>query len=235
MKMEIRPAGERGIANHGWLNSAHTFSFGDYHDPKHMGFRALRVINEDRVAAGGGFPTHGHRDMEILSYVLEGQLGHKDSMGTGSVIRPGDIQRMSAGTGVQHSEMNASKTEGVHFLQIWIIPDRAGYTPGYEQLPVPEAERRGQWRVIAAGKATRGAVTVHQDVTLSTTIVSKGETRSYQLPSGRNAWVHVARGSAQIAGAALTAGGAVGITEGGAINVTGTGDGDTEVLLFDLA
>ena len=235
MQMEIRQAGERGIANHGWLKSAHTFSFGDYHDPKHMGFHALRVINEDRVAAGGGFPTHGHRDMEILSYVLEGQLGHKDSMGTGSVIRPGDIQRMSAGTGVQHSEMNASKTEGVHFLQIWIIPDRAGHAPGYEQLAIPEAERRGQWRVIAAGKPTAGAVTVHQDVTLSTTIVDKGETRSYQLPNGRNAWVHVARGAAEVAGVALTAGGAVGITDGGTITVTGSGDGDTEVLLFDLA
>src|SRR5438874_5447602 len=173
--IKVRLKDERGHANHGWLDSHHTFSFADYHDPEHMGFHDLRVINDDRVAPGQGFGTHGHRDMEIISYVLDGALEHKDSIGTGSVIRPGDVQRMTAGTGVRHSEFNASKTEPVHFLQIWIQPARTGIAPGYEQKTFPESARRGQLRLIAAADGRDGAVTIHQDAAVYATTLARGE------------------------------------------------------------
>ena len=230
--MQIRRSHERGHADHGWLDSRHTFSFGDYHDPDHMGFRALRVINEDRVAPRGGFPTHGHRDMEILSYVLEGELGHKDSMGTGSVIRPGEVQRMSAGTGVQHSELNASRDRPVHFLQIWIVPDRRGHQPGYEQKAFPEAERTGALKLVASSDGRDGSVTVHQDVSLYSAVLRPGDRVQYTLPAGRHAWIHVARGEVDIDGTRLTAGDAAAIDEAKVIELAGAGG---EVLLFDLA
>src|SRR6476620_7839916 len=191
----IRKAAERGGANHGWLDTKHTFSFADYHDPAHMGFRDLRVLNEDRVTAGEGFPTHAHRDMEILSWVLEGELEHRDSMGNGSVIRPGELQRMSAGTGVRHSERNPSGANPLHFLQIWIFPERNGLTPSYEQKDFPEPERRGKLRLIGSPDGRDGSVTIHQDVRLSTALLKKGDEVSLPLAQGRSAWVQVARGS----------------------------------------
>jgi redox-sensitive bicupin YhaK (pirin superfamily) len=230
--MQIRRSHERGHADHGWLDSRHTFSFADYYDPDHMGYRALRVINEDRVAPRGGFPTHGHRDMEILSYVLEGELAHKDSMGTGSVIRPGDVQRMSAGTGVQHSEMNASRERPVHFLQIWILPDRRGHQPGYEQKAFPEAERTGALKLVASSDGRDGSVTVHQDVSLYSGVLRAGDRVQYTLAAGRHAWIHVARGEVDVDGTRLSAGDAAAIDEAKVIEIAGAGG---EVLLFDLA
>ena len=230
--MQIRRSHERGHADHGWLDSRHTFSFGDYYDPDHMGFRALRVINEDRVAPRGGFPTHGHRDMEILSYVLEGELAHKDSMGTGSVIRPGEVQRMSAGTGVQHSEMNASGDRPVHFLQIWIMPDRRGHQPGYEQKAFPEAERTGALKLVASSDGRDGSVTVHQDVSLYSGVLRPGDRAQYTVAPGRHAWIHVARGEVDVDGTRLSAGDAAAIDEAKVIELAGAGG---EVLLFDLA
>jgi redox-sensitive bicupin YhaK (pirin superfamily) len=231
--LTIRRAAERGLADHGWLRSFHTFSFADYHDPRHMGFRALRVINDDTVAAGQGFGTHGHRDMEILSYVLDGELGHKDSMGTGSVIRPGELQRMSAGTGVRHSEMNASKTNPVHFLQIWIVPDRANHEPGYEQIAFPRAERQGKLRLVASPDGAEGSVHVHQDARLYATLLDGDEAVTHTIAPGRHAWVHVARGNATVNGTALAAGDAVSTSEAGTLTIDhGTG---AEVLVFDLA
>jgi redox-sensitive bicupin YhaK (pirin superfamily) len=230
--MMIRRSHERGHADHGWLDSHHTFSFADYYDPEHMGYRALRVINEDRVAPGGGFPTHSHRDMEILSYVLAGGLGHKDSMGNGSVIRPGDVQRMSAGTGVAHSEMNASRQEPVHFLQIWIIPDRRGHQPGYEQKHFPVDDRTGQLRIVASPDGRQGSVTVHQDVTLHSGVLRDGDHVRYELPAGRHAWIHVAQGAIVVNGTRLEAGDAAAIDQPGVIDLAGAGG---EVLLFDLA
>jgi len=233
----IRRAGDRGFADHGWLKSRHTFSFADYVDPDFMGFRVLRVINEDRVAAGQGFPTHPHRDMEILSYVLDGALEHKDSMGTGSVIRPGDVQRMTAGTGVTHSEYNHSKTEGVHFLQIWIPPNRRGLTPSYEQKSFPEAERRGRFRVIASPDGRDGSVTVHQDASLHSALVTAGETATYETAPGRHVWLQVARGRATLDGEELAQGDGVAIApDGGEALVLrlGTPDPVAEILLFDM-
>src|SRR5687768_5593269 len=180
--MRIRRAQDRGHANHGWLDSHHTFSFADYYDPSHMGFRALRVINEDRVEPSRGFGTHPHRDMEIISYVLEGGLEHRDSMGTGSVIRPGDVQRMSAGTGVTHSEFNASRSDLVHFLQIWIMPEKRGITPSYEQKSFPEAERQGKLRLVASRDGRDGSVLVHQDVNLYASLLGAGEQVRYEVP-----------------------------------------------------
>lgn len=231
--MIIRRANDRGFADHGWLRSFHTFSFAGYHDPAHMGFSALRVINEDRVAAGQGFGRHPHRDMEILSYVLDGALEHKDSMGTGSVIRPGDVQRMSAGTGVAHSEFNASKTDPVHFLQIWILPDRAGHKPGYEQKNFSREERQGKLRLVASPDGRDGSVSIHQDATLRAALLAKGERATYALPAGRNAWVHVARGAVTLNGERLEAGDAAAIEEPGELALEGV-DGAGEVLLFDL-
>ena len=232
--MKIRPALERGHAVHGWLESYHTFSFADYMDPSHMGFRALRVINEDRVQAGQGFGRHSHRDMEIVSYVLEGALEHKDSMGTGSVIRPGDVQRMSAGTGVFHSEFNASKSELVHFLQIWIMPDRAGHAPGYEQKTFADADKRGKLTLVVSPDGQGGSVSVHQDARVFATLLARGEKVTHELAPKRGAWVHVARGAIEIDGTRLHAGDAAAIDEAKTITIAGALDEPSEALLFDL-
>jgi len=233
MKLSIRRAGERGRADHGWLLSYHTFSFADYYDPAHMGFRALRVINEDRVQPGKGFGTHSHRDMEIISYVLEGALEHKDSMGTSSIIRPGDVQRMSAGSGVTHSEFNASRDELVHFLQIWLLPARPGGKPGYEQKAFPEEERTGKLRLVASPDGRDGSVTIQQDVELYAGLLCTGETLRHPLAAGRHAWVHVARGQLEIGGEQLEAGDAVAVSDARGLELAGSDA--SEVLLFDLA
>lgn len=227
----IRRADERGHADHGWLDTYHTFSFADYHDPAHMGFRALRVINEDRVRGGRGFGTHGHRDMEIISYVLEGALGHRDSTGTDGVLRPGEVQRMSAGTGVMHSEMNASYDETVHFLQIWILPERGGITPGYEQKKFEDDEKRGKLRVVASPDARDGSVKIHQDVTLYTTLLDDGQSVTHDFAPGRYGWVQIARGEAELNGQKLAAGDGAAIADESRITLRGQG---AEVLLFDL-
>ncbi|GAC1549936.1 MAG: pirin family protein [Myxococcales bacterium] len=229
----IREAKQRGTTRIGWLDSKHTFSFGDYYDPEAMGFRSLRVINEDRVEPGQGFGTHGHRDMEILSYVLEGQLGHKDSLGNGSIIRPGELQRMTAGTGVQHSEQNASRTEGVHFLQIWLLPSRKGLAPGYEQKAFPAAERQGKLRLIAAPGGEDGAVEVHQDARLYSALLEAGQPVEHALSAGRHAWVQVARGAATLAGKRLAQGDGAAISGEPGVRIEALEP--SEVLLFDLA
>ena len=228
-----RRAKDRGRTDWGWLDSRHTFSFGEYHDDRHMGFRSLRVINDDRVQAGAGFGTHGHRDMEILSYVLEGALAHKDSSGGGGVIRPGEIQFMRAGTGVTHSEQNASKTEPVHFLQIWIVPDARGLAPFYDQKPFDEQAARERFVRLAAKGGADGAVDVHQDVALWMTRLSRGDTRVHELAPARHAWLHVARGSLALNGHALEEGDGAAVS--GEPRVELQGEGDAEVLLFDLA
>jgi hypothetical protein len=231
-----RRARDRGHADHGWLDTRHTFSFGDYHDPRHMGFRALRVINEDRVAPGAGFPTHGHRDMEIISYVLSGALEHRDSLGTGSVIRPGDVQRMSAGTGVRHSEYNHSADEPVHFLQIWIEPAEAGIPPGYEQRSFPPGEMRGRLRLIASRDGAEKSVTIHQDARVYAGALPAGQAVTHPLESGRHAWVQVARGAVDVGGHALGQGDGVAVSAEGAVVIAGAdGDEPAEILLFDLA
>ena len=196
--LTIRNAEERGTANMGWLNSRHSFSFGHYFDERWMGFGPLRVINEDRVQPGEGFPTHGHRDMEILSYVLSGELEHKDSIGNGSVIRPGDLQRMSAGTGIRHSEYNASNENLVHFMQIWIIPDTQGLAPGYEQISLDDDEKRGKFRLIGSRDGRDGTVTIHQDLNLLATLLCEGEQVSYELGDNRKGWIQIARGTAHV-------------------------------------
>ncbi len=229
---EVRRGHERGLAEHGWLRSMHSFSFADYHDPQHMGFGPLRVINEDRVQPGQGFGTHGHRDMEILSYVLEGALAHRDSMGNGSVIRPGDVQRMSAGTGVRHSEFNASEREPVHFLQVWIEPDVRGLAPGYEERRFEAADKRGRLRLIASPDAAEGSVTLHQDASVYAALVDGAEAVEFAQRPGRRTYVHVARGAVQVDGHALEAGDAVKIT--GEARVRIARGRDAEVLLFDL-
>jgi len=228
-----RLANERGHADHGWLDTRHTFSFADYYDPKQMGFRALRVINEDRVAPGQGFGTHGHRDMEILSYVLEGALAHKDSMGTGSTIRPGDVQRMTAGSGVMHSEFNASANEIVHFLQIWILPDQAGLPPGYEEKHFSNTDKQGRLRLIASPDAAEGSVTIHADARVYAGRFGRDQAATLKLADGRHAWVHVARGRARVAGQELGPGDAVALSGEPAVEVQGVED--AEVLVFDLA
>jgi hypothetical protein len=230
----IRPAQERGTANFGWLDSRHTFSFGEYYDPSHMGFADLRVINEDKVTPGQGFGTHGHRDMEIISYVLEGALEHKDSIGTGSIIRPGDVQRMSAGTGIQHSEYNASKTEPVHFLQIWILPEQKGIEPGYEQKTFTEADKRGRLCLVGSQDGRDGSITIHQDVNLYAAALNQSEKVNHTFANGRTAWLQVVRGSVQLNEQTLTAGDGVAITNEAAITLQGAVN-DTEVLLFDMA
>ena len=230
--MEIRRAKERGLADHGWLKSFHTFSFADYHDAAHMGYRTLRVINEDRVAGDKGFGAHSHRDMEIVSYVLAGALEHKDSMGTGSVIKPGDVQRMSAGTGVTHSEKNASSTETVHFLQIWIMPAKKGLAPAYEQKSFTDDEKRGRLRLIASQDGRDGSVTVNQDANIWAGLFDAGERASFEVAAGRGAWVHVVRGAVEVGGKLLEAGDAAAIDEPGKLEIIGKNAG--EVLVFDL-
>jgi quercetin 2,3-dioxygenase len=230
----IRPAQNRGTANFGWLDSRHTFSFGNYYDPKHMGFADLRVINEDKVTPGQGFGTHGHRDMEIISYVLEGALEHKDSIGTGSVIRPGDVQRMSAGTGIQHSEYNASTTELVHFLQIWILPEQKGIEPDYEQKTFSEEEKRGRLRLVGSRDGRDGSITIHQDVNLHTTVLQEGNEVSHTFANGRVAWVQVVRGAIQLNHQLLTTGDGAAITQESVIQLRGIAN-DAEVLLFDMS
>ena len=231
--LTLRRAEERGRANFGWLDSRHTFSFGSYFDPAHMGFGALRVINDDRVAGGEGFPPHPHADMEIVSYVLDGALEHKDSLGTGSVIRPGDVQRMSAGSGIRHSEFNASPTEPVHFLQIWISPERKGLKPGYEQKTFSKEEKRGKLRLVGSRDGRNSSVTIHQDVDLYATVLGEGDTVTHELKRGRKAWVQVARGAVRLNGEALREGDGVAVEEAGRLEFAGRAS-DAEVLLFDL-
>jgi len=228
----VRPSRERGHAAHGWLDSHHTFSFADYHDPSHMGFRALRVINEDRVEPARGFGTHQHRDMEIVSYVLEGALEHKDSMGTGSIIRPGDVQRMTAGTGVAHSEYNQSKSEGVHFLQIWIVPEKAGLQPSYQQKNFPIDERKNQLRLVASRDGRDGAVTVHQDAEIYAAVLDEGAAVSHSLAPGRHAWVQVARGAVTLNGRPLDEGDGASVSEEAQLDLKARAP--AEVLVFDL-
>jgi redox-sensitive bicupin YhaK (pirin superfamily) len=228
---ELRLARERDHAEHGWLDSWHSFSFADYYDPHHMGFSALRVINEDRVQPGRGFGTHGHRDMEIISYVLEGSLGHRDSMGTGSTIRPGDVQRMSAGTGVMHSEFNHEPQGVTHFLQIWIEPGVRGIAPSYEQKHYSEADKRGRLRVIASPDGRDGSVTIHQDALLFAGLFDGAEQARYRLEGGRKGYVHVARGRVDVNAHRLSAGDAL-KSDGGEL-VIERGEG-AEVLVFDL-
>ncbi len=231
--IEIRRSGERGSADHGWLKTLHSFSFADYYDPRHMGFGALRVINEDRVAPGTGFGTHGHRDMEIITYVLEGALAHRDSLGNGSVIRPGDVQRMSAGTGVQHSEYNHEKQGVTHFLQIWIEPAQRGIAPGYEQRHFDEMRRRGRLQPIAAPDAREGALTIHQDAIVYAGLFDGGESVALAIGSGRRLYAHLVRGRLHVNGQALEAGDAASFTEETAF-VFDRGQ-DAEALVFDLA
>jgi quercetin 2,3-dioxygenase len=228
----IRKAEERGHFDFGWLNTYHTFSFGDYYDPRHMGFRALRVINEDFVHPGRGFPTHGHRDMEIITYVLEGGLAHKDSMGNGSIIRPGDVQRMSAGTGVRHSEANPSREESVHLLQIWILPDEMDVEPGYEQKRFEDEEKRGRLRLVASPDGADGSVRIHQDARVSATLLEASQQVSYELGAERYAWVQVARGAIEVNGQALKQGDGASLSDERELTITGTAP--SEVLLFDL-
>ena len=230
--LKIRPAAQRGHADHGWLDSYHTFSFADYYDPDQMGFSVLRVINEDRVAAGRGFGRHGHRDMEIISYVLEGALAHEDSMGTAKAIVPGEVQRMSAGTGVMHSEFNHSATDTTHFLQIWIIPAKTGVTPSYEQKTFPDAEKRGRLRLVVSPDGADGSVTIHQDARMYAGLFDGDETATLALAPGRLGYVHLARGRATVNGHALQAGDALLYEHEPAIDIRdGAG---AEVLVFDL-
>ncbi len=231
--IHIRKSQERGHANHGWLNSYFTFSFADYYDPKHVQFRTLRVLNDDRIAAGAGFPEHPHRDMEIITYVLEGGLAHRDSMGNGSVIRPGDVQYMSAGTGVTHSEFNASKSEPAHLLQIWMLPEKKGLKPIYGQKNFAESEKRGKLRLVASPDGRDGSVTVRQDNELYATVLGKGESVRHELKPDRHAYVQVARGSVKLNGTQLQEGDGAAISAEKAVELTGVKD--AEVLMFDLA
>lgn len=232
--MTIRHADARGHANHGWLDSHHTFSFADYYDPKHMGFRALRVINEDRVKGGQGFGRHGHRDMEIVSYVLDGALEHNDSMGNGSVMRPGDVQRMSAGSGVAHSEYNASAVDPVHFLQIWIVPAKAGIQPSYEQKTFTADDKRGTLRLVASPDGADGSVLLNADVRLYAGVFGPGETAELALARDRHAWVHVAKGRVKLNDRELGPGDGAALSEEELLAVEGLIEG-TEVLVFDLS
>lgn len=229
----VRKAEERGHANHGWLDSYHSFSFANYYDPKHMGFRALRVINEDRVTPTAGFGTHGHRDMEIITYVLDGALEHKDSLGTGSVIKPGEVQRMSAGTGIMHSEFNHSKTDPVHFLQIWILPETKGLSPSYEQREFQLTKNPGNLQLVAARDGREGTVTVHQDVELYAAVLEPNQQISYSLKPERHAWIQVARGGITLNGLALDKGDGAAISDETDVVIEATTD--AEFLLFDLA
>jgi redox-sensitive bicupin YhaK (pirin superfamily) len=232
--LTLRRAGERGHANHGWLDTYHTFSFASYYDPRHMGFRSLRVINDDRIAAGEGFPRHPHKDMEIVTYVLDGALEHKDSMGNGGIIRPGEVQQMSAGTGVFHSEYNPSRSEGVHLLQVWIEPDERRVRPKYDQRVYPVADRTGRLRLVASGDGRDGSIRIHSGTNMYASIVEPGRSLSYANPAGRSAWLHVARGTLTVNGRALVAGDGAAVTEAGSLEMVG-GEKGAELLLFDLA
>jgi quercetin 2,3-dioxygenase len=224
----------RGQSRTGWLDSRHSFSFADYHDPAQMGFRSLRVINEDRVIPGAGFPRHGHRDMDIISYVLDGALEHKDSLGNGTVIRPGEVQRMSAGTGILHSEFNPSTSAPVHFLQIWIIPEQRGLKPSYEQKAFSDEEKRGRLRLVGSRSGREGSVTIHRDVDLYASVLARGDSVNHTVRPERAAWLQVARGIVTVNGAELDAGDGVGVETAGPIEVRGVSEG-AEVLLFDMA
>ena len=232
VRNEVRRSNERGHADHGWLNSYHSFSFADYFDPQHMEYGPLRVINEDRVKPGAGFGTHGHRDMEIISYVLSGELAHKDSIGNGSVIRPGDVQRMSAGSGIRHSEFNPSDSQPVHFLQIWIQPNVHGIQPSYEEKRFVEADKRGQLRLIASPDGAAGSVMIHQDAKLYAGLFDGAEQATLEVPEGRRIYLHVARGAIEANGVELAAGDALKLAD--ASKLTLRGGHDAEVLVFEL-
>lgn len=231
----LRPAGERGHANHGWLDTYHTFSFDSYYDPRHMGFRSLRVINEDVVQPSAGFPNHGHRDMEILTYVLEGELTHRDSTGGGGVIRPGDVQHMSAGSGVQHSEYNQSSSEAVHLLQIWIKPERAGIPPSYEQKNFPPEERLNRLQLVAARGSEDGALPLHQNAKVYASLLEAGRSLAYELAPGRHAWLQVARGEVTLNGTTMKTGDGAAISKETELKIAAQGESSAEFLLFDLA
>jgi quercetin 2,3-dioxygenase len=231
--IHVRKAAERRHFDHGWLDTYHTFSFGDYHDPAHMGFRSLRVINDDRVQPGQGFGMHGHQDMEIVTYVLEGALAHKDSMGNGSIIKPGELQRMSAGTGIRHSEFNASDSELVHLYQIWLLPNRRGVTPTYDQRFFSEEERHGRFRLVASPDGADGSLSIHQDARLNLASLVPGQQVAHDMDSGRAAWLQILRGTVVSLGANLSAGDGIAITDENAVTVKASSP--SEVLLFDLA
>ena len=231
--LTIRKAGERGHANHGWLDTFHTFSFAGYYDPKHMGFRALRVINDDRVDGGAGFPTHPHSDMEIITYILDGALQHRDSMGTGSVIKRGDVQRMSAGTGVTHSEFNASPDQQVHLLQIWLLPEREDLKPSYEEKHFSEDERSNVLKLVASRGGEAGSIHINQDVRLYASLLAKGKTVEHTIAKGRHAWLQVARGGLRVNDLALAAGDGLAVSSEDKLQISATED--SELLLFDLA
>ena len=231
----IKRSEDRGHLNHGWLDTYHSFSFGEYYDPRNMGYRSLRVINEDVVAPGQGFGTHPHRDMEIITYVLEGALEHRDSMGSHGVIRPGEIQRMSAGTGVRHSEFNSSDTTPLHLLQIWIIPSDDGFPPSYEQKEYPAAEKLNRLRLVASPDGADGSVTIHQDARVYASMPEKSKTVKHELAPDRKAWIQVARGAVVVNGKELRQGDGAGIQNEPALEITGTSDSPAEILLFDMA
>jgi redox-sensitive bicupin YhaK (pirin superfamily) len=231
--IQIRKADARGASRLDWLDSRHTFSFADYHDPEQMGFRALRVINEDRIAPGAGFPSHPHRDMEIITYVLEGAVEHRDSLGNGSMIRPGEIQRMSAGTGIVHSEFNASRTEALHLLQIWLLPGQRGIAPGYEQRPFDRAAARRRFALLAGPEGGANAVTINQDATLSVAMLEAGESAAHEIAPGRHLWVQIARGGVMLDGERLSAGDGAAVSSQAALKIVAADS--AEVLLFDLA
>jgi redox-sensitive bicupin YhaK (pirin superfamily) len=231
--ISIRKAEDRGHLDFGWLNTYHTFSFGEYYDPRNMGFRSLRVINEDYVHPGRGFPTHGHSDMEIITYVLEGGLAHKDSMGNGSTIRPGDVQRMSAGTGVRHSEANPSREESVHLLQIWILPNKMGVEPSYEEKKFDDEEKRGRLRLVASPDGSLGSISMHQDARLYAALLDAGQEVAHELKPGRHAWVQVARGAVELNGQPLKQGDGAAVSQERELKIVGKEP--SEILLFDLA
>lgn len=228
----VRKAADRGKYSINWLNSKHTFSFGHYYDPNYMGFGPLRVINEDRVIPGAGFPTHGHDNMEIISYVIDGALEHKDSEGNESTIRPGEVQRMSAGTGIQHSEYNASNDNPVHFLQIWILPEERGLTPGYQQIAFPDSERTNQLRLVGSRDGRLGSVTIHQDVDMFGSTLTAGNSASHALQAGRGAWVQVVKGALTVNGEMLETGDGAAVVDTASVDLTASDD--SEIVLFDL-
>ena len=233
MTVNIRKANERGHANHGWLDSFHTFSFGDYYDPAQMGFSALRVINEDRVSAGQGFGTHGHRDMEIISYVVEGALEHKDSIGTGSVINAGDVQVMSAGSGIRHSEFNPSATAPVHFLQIWVLPNATNHTPRYDQKAFTADDKRGRARLVVSGDGRDGSLMIHQDADIYAALLDAGASLHHELHQGRRGWIQLVRGALDVNGTKLNSGDGLAISDETALTLRADKD-DSEFLIFDL-